>query len=79
MSVYPSNYWQLLSHRAAGKVMTNAHWTRQFIRTHPEYRYIHTYGQVVKFNFYFKIFFFFNKTTAMFSTGNYVLYGIGSV
>ena len=39
MSVVCSNYWQLLSHRAAGKVMTNAHWTRQFIRTHPEYRY----------------------------------------
>jgi hypothetical protein len=73
MSVFPSNYWQLLSHRAAGKVMTNAHWTRQFIRTHPEYRYRHTYEQVLKFNFYFKDFFF-NKTTSMFSTGNYVLY-----
>jgi hypothetical protein len=39
LCVVGSNYWQLLSHRAAGKVMTNAHWIRQFIRTHPEYRY----------------------------------------
>lgn len=33
-----SNYWQLLSQRASGRLMTNARWIRQFIRAHPEYR-----------------------------------------
>jgi len=33
-----SNYWQLLSGRASGKLETNAHWIRQFIRTHPDYK-----------------------------------------
>ena len=38
MLVFSSNYWQLMSQRAAGKLMTNAHWIRNFIRSHPEYR-----------------------------------------
>jgi len=33
-----SNYWQLLSQRASGKLHTNAHWMREFIRSHPSYR-----------------------------------------
>eukprot|EP00088_Acartia_fossae_P005017 TRINITY_DN12194_c0_g1_i2.p1 TRINITY_DN12194_c0_g1~~TRINITY_DN12194_c0_g1_i2.p1 ORF type:complete len:647 (-),score=161.02 TRINITY_DN12194_c0_g1_i2:122-2062(-) len=33
-----SNYWRLLSQRASGKLETNAHWIREFIRKHPEYK-----------------------------------------
>ena len=33
-----SNYWQLLSQRASGKLITNAHWMRKFIRGHPSYK-----------------------------------------
>lgn len=33
-----SNYWQLLSQRASGKLHTNAHWMRKFIREHASYR-----------------------------------------
>jgi len=33
-----SNYWQLLSQRASGKLHTNAHWMRKFLRSHPSYR-----------------------------------------
>jgi len=33
-----SNYWQLLSQRASGKLSTNAHWMRKFIRGHPSYK-----------------------------------------
>lgn len=33
-----SNYWQLLSQRASGKLHTNAHWMREFIRKHPSYK-----------------------------------------
>jgi len=33
-----SNYWQLLSQRASGKLSTNAHWMREFIRSHPTYK-----------------------------------------
>merc|ERR1719402_1127849 len=34
-----SNYWQLLSQRASGKLHTNAHWMRKFIREHPSYKH----------------------------------------
>merc|ERR1719336_532870 len=34
-----SNYWQLLSQRASGKLKTNAHWMRKFIREHPSYKH----------------------------------------
>jgi len=33
-----SNYWQLLSQRASGKLHTNAHWMRKFIREHASYK-----------------------------------------
>jgi len=33
-----SNYWKLLSQRASGKVNTNAHWMREFILRHPDYK-----------------------------------------
>jgi len=33
-----SNYWQLLSQRASGKLHTNARWMRDFIRSHPSYK-----------------------------------------
>lgn len=33
-----SNYWQLLSQRASGKLHTNAHWMRKFLRAHPSYK-----------------------------------------
>jgi len=33
-----SNYWQLLSQRASGKLHTNAHWMRKFITSHPSYQ-----------------------------------------
>jgi len=33
-----SNYWQLLSQRASGKLHTNAHWTRNFITNHQSYK-----------------------------------------
>jgi len=34
-----SNYWQLLSQRASGKLHTNAHWMRKFVREHPAYKH----------------------------------------
>jgi len=34
-----SNYWQLLSQRASGKLHTNAHWMRNFVRDHPSYKH----------------------------------------
>jgi len=34
-----SNYWQLLSQRASGKLHTNAHWMRKFIREHASYKH----------------------------------------
>jgi len=33
-----SNYWKLLSQRASGKLHTNAHWMREFIRSHSSYK-----------------------------------------
>ena len=33
-----SNYWQLLSQRASGKLNTNAHWMKKFIRWYPSYK-----------------------------------------
>ena len=33
-----SNYWQLLSQRASGKLKTNARWTRDFVCAHPSYK-----------------------------------------
>jgi len=33
-----SNYWQLLGQRASGKLHTNAHWMRKFIREHASYK-----------------------------------------
>jgi len=35
-----SNYWQLLSQRASGKLKTNARWIRDYISKHPSYRYV---------------------------------------
>ena len=33
-----SNYWQLLSQRASGKLKTNARWIRDFLRSHSSYK-----------------------------------------
>ena len=33
-----SNYWQLLSQRASGKLKTNARWIRDFVRGHSSYK-----------------------------------------
>jgi len=33
-----TNYWKLLSQRASGRVHTNAHWMRDFIRSHEDYQ-----------------------------------------
>ena len=33
-----SNYWQLLSQRASGKLKTNARWIRDFVRAHSSYQ-----------------------------------------
>jgi len=34
-----SNYWQLLSQRASGKLKTNAQWIRDFLRSHSTYKH----------------------------------------
>ena len=34
-----SNYWQLLSQRASGKLKTNARWIRDFVTSHSSYNH----------------------------------------